>query len=141
MNEQKPISAARDSLSLPSSAGGNARPRPEEIRLKTMEKVLEVDFDNGRSFVFPAEFLRVESPSAEVKGHKPGQETLVTGRRHVGIMKVEPVGKYAIKIFFDDLHDSGIYSWDYLCELGENQDSLWRGYLEKLEKEGASRDS
>ncbi len=141
MNEQKPISAARDSLSLPSSVGGNARPRPEEIRLKTVEKVLEVDFDNGRSFILPAEFLRVESPSAEVKGHKPGQETLVTGRRHVGIMKVEPVGKYAIKIFFDDLHDSGIYSWDYLCELGENQDSLWRGYLEKLEKEGAIRDS
>ncbi len=117
-----------------------SRPRPEEIRLKTADKVLEVDFDDGKGFAFPAEFLRVESPSAEVKGHQPGQETLVTGRRHVGIMEVEPVGKYAIKLVFDDLHDSGIYSWDYLYELGENQDALWRAYLEKLEQAGASRD-
>ena len=117
------------------------RPGPVEIRLKTSEKVLEVDFDDGRRFAFPAEFLRVESPSAEVKGHKPGQETLVTGRRHVGIMKVEPVGNYAIKIVFDDLHDSGIYSWDYLYELGENQDILWHAYLEKLEQANANRDS
>ena len=117
-----------------------SRPRPEEIRLKTTDKVLEVDFDDGKGFAFPAEFLRVESPSAEVKGHQPGQETLVTGRRHVGIMEVEPVGRYAIKLVFDDLHDSGIYSWDYLYELGENQDALWRAYLEKLEQAGASRD-
>ncbi len=114
--------------------------RPVEIRLKTVEKALEVDFDDGAGFTFAAELLRVESPSAEVKGHKPGQETLVTGRRHVGIMNVEPVGNYAIKIVFDDLHDSGIYTWDYLYELGETQDDLWRAYLEKLEQAGTSRD-
>ncbi len=124
----------------PPSGAAHARPQPVEIRLKTAEKALEVDFDDGSSFTFAAEFLRVESPSAEVKGHKPGQETLVTGRRHVGIMEVEPVGNYAIKIVFDDLHDSGIYTWDYLYELGETQDGLWRAYLEKLEQAGASRD-
>ena len=118
----------------------DGRPQPVEIRLKTAEKALEVDFDDGSSFTFAAEFLRVESPSAEVKGHKPGQETLVTGRRHMGIMEVEPVGNYAIKIVFDDLHDSGIYTWDYLYELGETQDNLWRAYLEKIEQAGASRD-
>ena len=133
------MSSARDAQVSPSRPA-RARPRPKEIRLKTAEKILEVDFNNGMGFALPAEFLRVESPSAEVKGHKPGQETLVTGRRHVGIMKVEPVGKYAIKLVFDDLHDSGIYSWDYLYKLGKNQDSLWGVYLEKIKPAGASRD-
>ena len=139
MKEQKSMNGAGGAQASPSGPA-HARPRPEEIRLKTAEKILEVDFNDGIGFAFPAEFLRVESPSAEVKGHKPGQETLVTGRRHVGIMKVEPVGKYAIKLVFDDLHDSGIYSWDYLYELGKNQDSLWRAYLEKLKQAGASRE-
>ena len=113
---------------------------PTEVRLKQAEKVLEVDFDDGRSFRFPAEFLRVESPSAEVKGHGPGQETLVAGRRHVGIMEVEAIGNYAIRIVFDDLHDTGIYSWQYLRELGERQDELWSAYLARLEAAGKSRD-
>jgi DUF971 family protein len=118
----------------------NDRPKPTEIRLKKQEKALEVDFDDGTRFRFPAEFLRVHSPSAEVRGHGPGQETLVSGRRHVGILNVAPVGRYAIGIQFDDLHDTGIYSWEYLHELGRNQDSLWRQYLERLEKSGASRE-
>ena len=113
---------------------------PTEIRLNKAEKALEVDFDDGRSFRFPAEFLRVESPSAEVKGHGPGQRTLVAGRRHVGIMEVEAIGNYAVRIVFDDLHDTGIYSWQYLRELGERQDELWQAYLANLEAAGMARD-
>lgn len=114
--------------------------RPQEIRLKREEKVLEVDFDNGRTFRLPAELLRVESPSAEVQGHGPGQKTIVAGRRHVGIMEIETVGHYAIRIKFDDLHDTGIYSWDTLYDMGERQDELWRDYLDALEAQGLSRD-
>lgn len=113
---------------------------PTELRLKAAEKRLEVDFDDGRKFSFPAEFLRVESPSAEVQGHGPGQRTLIVGRRHVGIMRLEPVGNYAVRIVFDDLHDTGIYSWRYLYELGENQDRLWQAYLAAVEARGLSRD-
>ena len=113
---------------------------PTEIRLNKAEKALEVDFDDGRSFRFPAEFLRVESPSAEVKGHGPGQRTLVAGRRHVGIMEVEAIGNYAVRIVFDDLHDTGIYSWQYLRELGDRQDELWQAYLANLEAAGMTRD-
>ena len=113
---------------------------PTELRLKSAEKRLEVDFDDGRRFSFPAEFLRVESPSAEVRGHGPGQRTLVVGRRHVGIMQLEPVGNYAVRIVFDDLHDTGIYSWRYLYELGENRDRLWQAYLAAVEARGLSRD-
>lgn len=113
---------------------------PTEIRLQQAEKSLEVTFDDGAEFAFPAEFLRVESPSAEVKGHGPGQKTLVTGRRHVGIMKVEPVGNYAIRIVFDDLHDTGIYSWQYLYDIGTRRESLWQTYLAELEQAGQSRD-
>lgn len=116
------------------------RIKPKEIRLKKAEKVLEVDFEDGRSFRLPAEFLRVESPSAEVQGHGPGQKTLLTGRRHVGIMNVEPVGNYAIKIVFDDLHDTGIYSWETLYDYGLRQDEMWQTYLDALEKRGLSRD-
>lgn len=111
-----------------------------EIRLKREEKVLEVDFDNGRTFKLPAELLRVESPSAEVQGHGPDEKKVVAGRRHVGIMGVEPVGNYAVKLKFDDLHDSGIYTWDYLYEMGERQDEMWNGYLKALEAKGLSRD-
>ncbi len=116
------------------------RHRPKEIRLKREEKVLEVDFDDGRSFSLPAELLRVESPSAEVQGHGPGQKTVVAGRRHVGILEVEPVGNYAIRIKFDDLHDTGIYSWDTLYDYGVRQDELWQGYLDAIEAQGLSRD-
>jgi DUF971 family protein len=116
------------------------RHRPKEIRLKRQEKALEIDFDDGKSFRFPAEFLRVESPSAEVQGHGPGQKTIIGGRRHVGIMSVEPVGNYAIRINFDDLHDTGIYSWDTLYEYGLRQDEMWQEYLSALEARGMSRD-
>ena len=91
---------------------------PTQIRLKTEEKVLEVDFDDGSRFAFPAELLRVESPSAEVQGHSPTDKQTIAGRRHVGILAVEPVGNYAVRIKFDDLHDTGIFSWQYLYELG-----------------------
>ena len=113
---------------------------PVEIRLKKAEKVLEIDFDDDRSFSFPAEFLRVYSPSAEVTGHGPGQRVIVAGRRHVGIMELIPVGNYAIQIKFDDLHDTGIYSWDYFYEMGETQDELWQEFLDALEAKGLSRD-
>ena len=113
---------------------------PVEIRLKKEEKRLEVEFDNGQTFSYPAEFLRVVSPSAEVQGHGPGQKQTVFGRRHVGIMKLEPVGHYAVRILFDDLHDTGIYSWKYLYEIGEKQDELWADYLAELEARKLSRD-
>jgi DUF971 family protein len=113
---------------------------PVEIRLKSADKALEVDYDDGVTVALPAELLRVRSPSAEVRGHGPGQETTVAGRRHVGIIGVEPVGNYAVRIAFDDLHDTGIYSWDYLRELGETKDAVWRGYLDELAAKGLSRD-
>ncbi len=113
---------------------------PTEIRLKSAEKMLEIDFNDGRSFQLPAELLRVESPSAEVQGHGRDQKRIIAGRRHVGIMTIEPVGNYAIRINFDDLHDTGIFSWGYLRHLGENQDSLWQAYFEALAREGLSRD-
>ena len=113
--------------------------RPTEIRLKREAKVLEVDFAD-QTFSLPAELLRVESPSAEVQGHGPDQKQTVAGRRHVGIMGVEPVGNYAIRIKFDDLHDTGIFSWDYLYELGQRKDELWADYLAALADKGLSRD-
>ncbi len=114
--------------------------RPTEIRLKSAEKRLEIDFDDGVSISLPAELLRVESPSAEVQGHGPSQKKIIAGRRHVGIMELEQVGNYAIRIHFDDLHDTGIFSWPYLYELGQRQDELWQAYLDALEKQGLSRD-
>ena len=113
---------------------------PIEVRLKKAEKRLEIDFDDGRTFSLPAELLRVESPSAEVQGHGPSQKTIVGGRRHVGIMALEAVGNYAVRIKFDDLHDTGIYSWQYLYKMGENQDTLWQDYLDALAAQGLSRD-
>jgi DUF971 family protein len=113
---------------------------PLEIRLKKDERALEIDFDDGRSFRYPAEFLRVESPSAEVQGHGPSQKQIIAGRAHVGILALEPVGNYAVRIRFDDLHDTGIYSWAYLYELGANQPELWGRYLKALEERGLSRE-
>ncbi|MDP6804821.1 MAG: DUF971 domain-containing protein [Rhodospirillales bacterium] len=117
-----------------------SKAKPTEIRLKRDERTLEVDFDDGRSFRLPAELLRVESPSAEVQGHHADEKTTVAGRRHVGIVSVEPVGHYAVRIAFDDLHDSGIYSWDTLYRLGADQDGIWNAYLRALEDKGLSRD-
>jgi DUF971 family protein len=114
--------------------------RVQELRYVSAEHRLEVEFEDGKSFSLPAEYLRVESPSAEVQGHGPGQKQIVSGRRHVGIMRIEPVGNYAVRLCFDDLHDTGLYSWDYLYELGEDQADKWAAYLEAVERQGLSRD-
>ena len=115
-------------------------PLPTEIKLHQASRVLELVFADGRSFRRPYEFLRVYSPSAEVRGHGPGQETLQTGKRDVTITDVEPVGHYALRPTFSDGHESGIYSWDYLYDLASRQDELWQRYLERLAKAGASRE-
>ncbi len=114
--------------------------QPTEIRLKREEKALEVTFEDGNTYTIPAELLRVESPSADVQGHAPSQKKVVAGRRHVGIMAVEPVGNYAVRLKFDDLHDTGIFTWNTLHKFGVNQDSMWQEYLDGLEKQGLSRD-
>jgi DUF971 family protein len=121
------------------SAGGAVR-WPVELRLKKAEKLLEISFDDGSRFRLPAEYLRVESPSAEVQGHGPGQKTLVPGRAHVGIIGLEPVGNYAVRIIFDDLHDTGIYSWSYLHQLGVEHEKRWQAYVEGLAANGLSRE-
>lgn len=113
---------------------------PTEITVHSASRVLELAYDDGRRFRLAFEFLRVYSPSAEVRGHGPGQETLQVGKRDVLVTGVEPVGHYAIKPVFSDGHDSGIYAWDYLYELGENLEGLWAEYLEQIEAAGASRD-
>jgi DUF971 family protein len=115
-------------------------PWPVELRLKQAEKRLDVEFDDGKKFSLPAEYLRVESPSAEVQGHGPGEKTIVAGRAHVGIMALEPVGNYAVRIRFDDLHDTGIYSWDYLYQLGVEYDRRWQDYLAAIDARGLSRE-
>jgi DUF971 family protein len=115
-------------------------PWPVELRLKKAEKRLDIEFDDGKRFSLPAEYLRVESPSAEVQGHGPGEKTIVPGRAHVGIMEMEPVGNYAVRVRFDDLHDTGIYSWDYLYQLGVEHERRWRDYLAALDARGLSRE-
>jgi len=116
-------------------------PWPTEITLHQASRRLDVTFDDGRSYQFPIEYLRVYSPSAEVIGHGPGQEVLQTGKRLVGIEELLPVGTYAVQIRFSDGHDTGIFSWDYLKELGVNQDENWARYLNRIEAAGASRDT
>lgn len=113
---------------------------PTEIRLDQGKRVLHVSFDDGTQYALPAEYLRVESPSAEVQGHRPEQKQTVAGRRHVGIIAVEPVGHYAVRLVFDDLHDTGIFSWEYLGELGREQERRWSAYLDALASRGLSRD-
>ncbi|MFL5269473.1 MAG: gamma-butyrobetaine hydroxylase-like domain-containing protein [Stellaceae bacterium] len=115
------------------------RPWPVELRLKKAEKLLEIEFDDGSRFRLPAEYLRVESPSAEVQGHGAGQKVLVHGRAHVGIIGLEPIGNYAVRVIFDDLHDTGIYSWSYLRQLGIEHEKRWREYLDGLAANGLSR--
>ncbi len=115
-------------------------PAPTEIRLKQAEKRLDVSFEDGAHFALPAEYLRVESPSAEVQGHAPDQKVIVAGRREVGIMRIEPVGHYAIRIVFDDLHDSGIFTWDYLYRLGVEQPARWAAYERELAARGLTRE-
>ena len=113
--------------------------RPTDIKLHQKSRLLEVAFDDGGHFKFPCEYLRVYSPSAEVRGHSPGQEVLQVGKENVNITHIEPVGTYAICLYFDDGHNTGIYSWDWLRDLGLNQEKLWKQYLERLAKAGHQR--
>jgi DUF971 family protein len=115
-------------------------PTPTAITLHQVSRVMEIRFSDGRRFELPFELLRVYSPSAEVRGHGPGQEVLQTGKRNVGIEALEPVGHYAVQPRFSDGHDTGIFSWDYLYHLGMNQAGLWQQYLDRLAAAGASRE-
>lgn len=115
-------------------------PIPTEIKLHKQSRYMEIAFDDGSRFELPFEFLRVFSPSAEVRGHGPGEEVLQVGKRDVDITHVEPVGHYAVVLVFSDKHDSGIYSWDYLHDLGVNQTRYWQAYLDRLEAAGESRE-
>lgn len=115
-------------------------PIPTEIKLHQKSHMLEIAFSDGQRFELPCEFLRVYSPSAEVRGHGPGQEVLQVGKKNVEITDVQPVGSYAVQLVFSDGHDSGLYSWDYLYDLGVNQEALWKQYLERLNEAGAKRE-
>jgi DUF971 family protein len=114
-------------------------PWPTELRVDAERRLLAVTFDNGRSFELAAEFLRVLSPSAEVKGHGPGQRVTLGGKKDVRIVRLEPVGNYAVRIVFDDGHDTGLYAWDYLRELGENREQRWQTHLADLAAKGLTR--
>jgi DUF971 family protein len=115
-------------------------PIPTEIKLHQVSHVLEIAFSDGTRFKLPYEFLRVYSPSAEVRGHRPGQEVLQIGKKNIEVKGVEPVGSYAVQLTFSDGHDTGLYSWDYLHELGENYVELWDRYMNRMEAAGASRE-
>lgn len=121
-------------------AGSKQTPPPTEIKLHQVSRVLEVSFADGKTFQLPCEFLRVYSPSAEVRGHGPGQETLQIGKKNVAITAVEPVGNYAVQLAFSDGHSTGIYSWDILYDYGLRQEELWQQYLQRLAQAGASRE-
>jgi DUF971 family protein len=108
------------------------KPWPTELRLRKDRKTLTVAFDSGESFDLSAEYLRVRSPSAEVQGHSPDERKTVGGKRNVAILEVNPIGNYAVRLVFDDLHSTGIFSWDYLCELGRNRERYWQDYLDEL---------
>jgi DUF971 family protein len=111
-------------------------PHPLSIKSRTRSRLLQVTFDDGSTFELPFEYLRVYSPSAEVRGHGPGQETLQLGKHDVGITRVEPVGNYAVRIVFDDGHDTGLYTWNYLYELGREREQKWHQYLGRLAELG-----
>ena len=115
--------------------------KPTEINLHKLSKVLELSFADGSTFKLPTEYLRVYSPSAEVQGHGPGQEVLQIGKEDVNISQIEPVGHYALKLVFDDNHDSGIFSWQYLYQLGVDYDNKWQTYLQRLKEAGYERKS
>ena len=122
-----------DSPLSPPSANRETPGNPVEIKLRRGARLLEVTFEDGSRFELPFEYLRVHSPSAEVKGHGPGQETLVLGKEAVGIRAIEPVGQYAVKLVFDDGHDTGLYTWKYLCELGRDRETKWAHYLARVQ--------
>jgi DUF971 family protein len=115
-------------------------PWPTELRLRKDRKTLTVSFDSGETFDLAAEYLRVRSPSAEVQGHSPSERRIVGGKRDVEILEVHPVGNYAVRLVFDDLHSTGIFSWDYLFDLGRNREKYWREYLGELAERGLSRE-
>lgn len=115
-------------------------PQPTEIKLHQKSRILEIAFSDGKTFQLPCEFLRVYSPSAEVRGHGPGQEVLQVGKKNVEIQKIDPVGSYAIQLTFSDSHDTGLYSWDLLYDYGMRQDEMWQQYLKRMEEAGASRE-
>ncbi len=117
-----------------------ANPRPRNIRLRKQSRVLELEYDDETTFALSWEYLRVYSPSAEVRGHHPSQAVLQTGKQHVGVSALKPVGHYALQIVFDDGHDSGLYAWDYLYKLCHEEAGLWQAYLDQLAAAGASRD-
>ena len=114
-------------------------PKPVSIKLHQKSRLLEIEYDNGRQFEFSTEFLRVYSPSADVRGHGPGQGVLQTGKENVSISSIEPMGNYAIKLHFDDGHDTGIYSWPYLYDMGINMQQYWQDYLDALKRAGHIR--
>jgi len=116
------------------------KPTPTLIELHQKSRVLEIAFSDGKHFSLPYEFLRVYSPSAEVRGHGPGQETLQVGKKNVEITAAEPVGTYAMQLVFSDGHDSGLYSWEYLHSMGVNQEAMWQEYLQRMEQAGAKRE-
>jgi DUF971 family protein len=116
-----------------------AQPWPTELRLHKDRKVLTVTFDDGESFDLSAEYLRVRSPSAEVQGHSPSERRTVAGKQDVRILELHPIGNYAVRLAFDDLHSTGIFSWDYLFELGRNREQYWRDYLAELADKNLSR--
>lgn len=118
----------------------NSTPIPTEIKLHQVSHALEIAFNDGTRFKLPYEFLRVYSPSAEVRGHGPGQEVLQIGKKNIEVKGIEPVGSYAVQLTFSDGHDTGLYSWDYLHELGENYVELWDRYMNRMEAAGASRE-
>ena len=117
-----------------------SRSWPTELRLAKDRRSLTISFEDGTSFVLPAEYLRVESPSAEVQGHNPDERKTVAGKREVGITEVNPIGNYAVRLVFDDMHSTGIYSWDYFHQLGREHDTRWARYLDELEMKKLSRD-
>jgi len=118
---------------------GAAQPWPTELRLHKDRKTLTIAFDTGESFDLSAEYLRVRSPSAEVQGHSPDERKTVGGKKNVAILEVQPIGNYAVRLVFDDLHATGIFSWDYLYELGRNRDANWQDYLDELAGKGLTR--
>ena len=117
-----------------------SKPWPTELRLHKGGRALTIAFDSGETFDLDAEYLRVKSPSAEVQGHSPDERKTVAGKKNVAILEVKPIGNYAVRLVFDDLHSTGIYSWDYLSELGRNQPKYWQDYLEELAAKGMTRD-
>jgi DUF971 family protein len=128
---------SRKALTMPTQ---QTQAWPTELRLHKDRRRLTVAFDSGESFAFPAEYLRIKSPSAEVQGHAPEERKTVPGKRYVAILEVQPVGNYAVRLVFDDLHSTGIYSWDYFLDLGRHQDAYWRDYLDELAAKGLARE-